>query len=124
MEKSLGWSDFDYYVGTTLPPDGTNPDWEPELRRNFKVRLEYSDVLREPPKRLAFGDLFHIVTGDCGIDFRNNFHDQEKNMYTLLWAQTEQMLRSIRTGGGFILKLFETDLYHTKELLYFLGCCF
>lgn len=124
MKNKLGWSDFDYYVGTTLAPDGTNPDWEPELRCNHRVKLMYQDVLQFEPRKIPSNNLFHIVTGDCGIDFRDQFHDQEKNMYPLLLAQTEQMLRSIRTGGGFILKIFETDLYHTKELLYLIGCCF
>lgn len=45
-------------------------------------------------------------------------------MYPFLLAQTELMLRFIKPGGCFILKIFELDSFHTKELLYFIGCCF
>ena len=124
LSQSKDWSMFDYYVANTLPSDGQNPDWAEELHTNFRVKLVYGDLLKEDIVNPDGYGKFDLITGDCGIDVSDNFHLQETLMYPLLIAQIEGMLRNIVTGGCFILKIFETDMYHTKEIMYLLGCLF
>lgn len=127
---SKDWEIFDYYCAVTIKPTGNSPDWSPDILGNCKFHLMYTDLMKDDCIHTitnAYIDntkRFHLVTADCGIDVSDNFHKQEILMYPFLLAQTELMLRTLLPGGCFILKLFETDTYSTKELLYFIGCCF
>jgi hypothetical protein len=109
---------------------GNNPIWDPDLKKQSRVNLMYGDVsagdfqTRIQTCAIDSKPRYDLITADCGVDVSSDFHSQEIIMYPLLLAQTESMLRNIQRGGCFILKIFETDLYHTKELMYFLGCCF
>ena len=67
---------------------------------------------------------FDMVTADCGIDVSQQFEKQESLMYTLLISQIIVMIQALKPGGVFVLKMFENDLYHTKELMYLLGTLF
>jgi len=82
---SKTWSIFDYYVANTLQSNGSNPDWSPKLRKNPRVALHYGDVT-DVDIRFPKYTYYDLITGDCGIDVTDNFHQQEKLMYPLLLA--------------------------------------
>lgn len=124
--SSYDWEVFDDYCAVTIPVTGTNiPDWSPDVAHSCKFHLLYQDITKDDCiDTLSNTPRFDLVTADCGIDVSDDYHQQEIVMYPFLLAQTEIMLRTIAPGGCFVLKLFETDYYQTKELLYLIGCCF
>ena len=126
---SYDWAVFDIFYGNTLESvskKNNNPKWSPLITNNPKIKLFYSDLtdIESTVNSLKYQTTFDMITADCGIDVSDNFHKQELMMYPLLLKQIIIMLRTIKKNGVFILKIFETDCYHTKELLYLLGCIF
>lgn len=126
---SREWSLFDIFYGNTLQSSckkNNNPKWSPLVMNKPKIKLFYSNIndIDDTVKSLKYVKRFDMITADCGIDVSDNFHKQENMMYSLLIKQIIIMLQTIQRHGIFILKIFETDNYHTKELLYLLGCIF
>lgn len=126
---SKDWAIFDIFYGNTLESmtkKNNNPKWSPLIQNNPKIKLFYSNLtdIEDTIGNLTLQKTFNMITADCGIDVADNFHKQEILMYPLLLKQIIIMLRTIKQHGVFILKIFETDCYHTKELLYLLGCIF
>lgn len=127
-ENGKMWSVFDEFIGISMKPDaGTDsyPKWSQIVEKNCRTKLFFGDISNENEcKEIIPNRSYDMVTADCGIDISNNFHQQESTIYPFLLRQCALMLQFIRRGGVFVLKIFETDLYHTKELLFLLGCIF
>ena len=62
-----------------------------------------------------------LVTGDGGFDFSSDFNNQESHISNLLFAQMAFALVMQKQGGNFILKIFDSFMHHTVDLLYILS---
>jgi hypothetical protein len=60
----------------------------------------------------------HVYTADGGFDFSSDFNAQEETILPLLTAEFYLGLKSIQRGGVFIVKIFDTTLRPTIELLW------
>lgn len=128
-------------VAMTLKSRKTNiPGWKRAtyfLQKNKNVKIIFGeddtgDIMR-PENQQFFIDYTtkqecygktHIFTADGGFDFSGDYMKQEQMVFPLLLASTKIGLESLKSGGIFILKLF--DFYHksTTDLLFFLSMHF
>lgn len=60
----------------------------------------------------------HIYTADGGFDFSSDFNAQEETILPLLTAEFYLGLKSICRGGTILVKIFDTTLRPTLELLW------
>lgn len=60
----------------------------------------------------------HIYTADGGFDFSSDFNAQEETILPLLTAEFYLGLKSIQRGGALIVKIFDTTLRPTIELIW------
>lgn len=128
-------------VAMTLKSRKTNiPGWKRAtyfLQKNKNVKIIFGsddtgDIMR-PENQQYFIDYAtnqescgktHIFTADGGFDFSGDYMKQEQMVFPLLLASTKIGLEVLKSGGVFILKLF--DFYHksTTDLLFFLSMHF
>lgn len=66
----------------------------------------------------------HIYTADGGFDFSSDFNAQEETILPLLTAEFYLGLKCISRGGMLIVKIFDTTLRPTLELLWIVTRCF
>lgn len=66
----------------------------------------------------------HIYTADGGFDFSSDFNAQEETILPLLTAEFYLGLKSICRGGCIVVKIFDTTLRPTLELLWLTTLCF
>jgi hypothetical protein len=59
----------------------------------------------------------HIITGDGGFDFSIDFNNQEHQIINLLFGQVIYALIMQKPQGHFILKVFDSFLQHTLDVL-------
>lgn len=60
----------------------------------------------------------HIYTADGGFDFSSDFNAQEETILPLLTAEFYVGMKSIQRGGIILVKIFDTILRPTLELLW------
>jgi hypothetical protein len=60
----------------------------------------------------------HVYTADGGFDFSSDFNAQEETILPLLTAEFYLGLKSLQRGGVFIVKIFDTLLRPTIELIW------
>lgn len=65
-----------------------------------------------------------LVTGDGGVDFSENFNNQEHVATKLIIAQVVYALSMQANGGNFILKVFDTFSTTMIDVLYLLSCLY
>jgi cap2 methyltransferase len=65
-----------------------------------------------------------LVTADGGFDFSADFCNQETIAANLIFAQIAYALCLQKTGGGFVLKVFDTFTKYTVDLLALLSCSY
>lgn len=63
----------------------------------------------------------NLFTADGGFDFSVDYSQQEQKVFHLLLCSAMVGLQTLRTGGAFILKLFDLNTIHTQILIWFLG---
>jgi 23S rRNA U2552 (ribose-2'-O)-methylase RlmE/FtsJ len=63
-----------------------------------------------------------IITGDGGFDFSVEFNNQEANMSKLIFSQILAALINQKSGGSFVLKIFDINCLITYNLIYILQC--
>ena len=120
----------------TLKPTKTNiPGWKRAynfLKKSPMVHIEYGadetgDIM-VPENQLAFLEKTrgkcHIFTADGGFDFSEHYGTQEEEVFPLLVSSTLIGLQTLVKGGDFVLKLFDTELICTRDLLAILAYCF
>jgi 23S rRNA U2552 (ribose-2'-O)-methylase RlmE/FtsJ len=64
----------------------------------------------------------HLVTGDGGFDYSEDYNSQEQSSYKLLYSEVFTALNIQAEGGHFVLKMFDLFHYKTIQLLYLLYC--
>lgn len=60
----------------------------------------------------------HIYTADGGFDFSSDFNAQEETILPLLTAEFYLGLKCIQRGGVIVIKIFDTTLRPTLELIW------
>ena len=65
-----------------------------------------------------------IFTADGGFDFSEHYGTQEAEVFPLLVSSSLIGLQTMNMGGDFILKIFDTDLKCTTDLIAILAYCF
>ena len=66
----------------------------------------------------------NIFTADGGFDFSEHYETQEDEVFPLLISSVLVGLQTLVKGGDFILKVFDTELKSTKDLIVLLSLCF
>ena len=68
-----------------------------------------------------YASSMELITADGGFDFSMDFNNQEIHIAKLLFAQICFALTMQKAGGSFILKIFDSFMDHTVDLLYLLS---
>jgi len=126
----------DLYIGMTLLDENKNdsniPAWKKSeyfLKSNPNVILEngldhtgnilslsnFEYVVKKYPSKMD------IITADGGFDFSMDFNQQEIFIGKLLFAQIAYALCLQKRRGKFILKMFDSFMHHTIDLIYILS---
>jgi hypothetical protein len=71
--------------------------------------------------REKYGSSMDLITADGGFDFSLDFNNQEINISKLLFAQICFAISMQKRDGSFILKMFDTFMNHSIDLLYILS---
>lgn len=125
----------DIYIGMTIL-DGLNdnniPGWKKSdafLKKNENVYIECGadgtgnilsiDNLEYCRKK--YGSSMDFITGDGGFDFSMDFNKQEISISQLLFAQICYAVVLQKKGGSFVLKIFDSFMQHTIDILYILS---
>lgn len=66
----------------------------------------------------------HLYTADGGLDFSDNYENQELKIFPILLASARIGVASLKKGGMMILKFFDIQQEYTKQLLFSLQTCF
>ena len=125
----------DSYVGMTILDDKSDPNipaWKKTqnfLQKNPNVYIERGndktgDILKLENFvycKEKYGSSMDLITGDGGFDFSLDFNNQEVHIGDLLMAQVFYALIMQKKGGNFILKIFDSFMNHTLDLLYILS---
>lgn len=120
----------------TLKPTKTNiPGWKRAyhfLRKSPMVNIEYGaddtgDIM-VAANQFSFLEKTRgkcqIFTADGGFDFSEHYSTQEEEVFPLLVSSALIGLQTMVKGGDFILKVFDTELTCTRDLLAILAHCF
>ena len=126
---------YDKYVGMTILDEKNDPNipaWkktEHFLRQNKNVFIETGADKTGNILSLAnftyckekYASSMDLVTADGGFDFSLDFNNQEINITQLLFGQIIYALTMQKKGGVFILKIFDSFMQHSIDLLYILS---
>jgi 23S rRNA U2552 (ribose-2'-O)-methylase RlmE/FtsJ len=124
----------DTYYGMTLIDD--NPS-VPAWKKSDKFLNNNPNVIIEKGPS-GTGDLFlvenllhcnnnyrnkmELITADGGFDFSDNFNEQESSATKLLLAEVIFAITMQKSGGSFVLKIFDIMTKATIDILYLLSC--
>ena len=125
----------DLYIGMTIIDDNQDPNvpgWkktESFLRQNKNVYIETGSDKTGNILSLEnlvyckdkYASSMELVTGDGGFDFSMDFNNQEIHIAKLLFGQIAYAVTMQKKGGSFILKIFDSFMQHTIDLLYILS---
>ena len=126
---------YDKYVGMTILDelnDPSIPGWkksETFLKQNKNVFIEKAadntgNILSLDNYnfcRNKYGSTMDFITADGGFDFSLDFNKQEINIAKLLFGQIAYAISMQKKGGCFVLKMFDTFMQHSIDLLYILS---
>jgi len=120
----------------TLKPTRTNiPGWKRAyhfLRKSPMVHIDYGaddtgDIMF-PANQIVFLEKTrgkcNIFTADGGFDFSEHYGTQEEEVFPLLISSALIGLQTMLRGGDFVLKIFDTELTSTRNLIALLAHCF
>jgi len=120
----------DKYIGMTLLSDDDYniPSWKKSaqfLKENPNVQIESGidktgNILSLDNFKYCsqkYKSSMDIITGDGGFDFSVDFNHQESNISKLLFAQIAYALAMQKYKGSFILKIFDSFMQHTIDLI-------
>jgi len=125
----------DKYIGMTIIDDNNDPNipsWkktENFLNNNKNVFIENGadntgNILSLDNFSYCkekYSSSMDLITADGGFDFSVDFNNQEVNISKLLFAQICFAITMQKRGGNFILKIFDTFMQHSIDLLYLLS---
>ena len=109
------------------------PSWNPKIKNNKNVKLLYGkdntgDICNKD-NILDFiskikNNTCNLITCDGGIDYSNNYNNQELISYEFIYSEILLSLFLQKEDGTLILKMFDL-LYHSSiQLLYLLYQCY
>lgn len=121
----------DRYIGMTILHDSQDanvPAWKKSqqfLRDNPQVLIENGADKTGNILHLEnfvyckekYASSVDFITGDGGFDFSFDFNHQEINMSKLLFGQIAFALCMQKKGGSFVLKIFDSFMLYTVDLL-------
>jgi 23S rRNA U2552 (ribose-2'-O)-methylase RlmE/FtsJ len=121
----------DEYIGMTIldqDNDSSIPAWKKSdyfLRENQNVFIEKGatgtgDILSFDNFVYCiekYGSSMDIITGDGGFDFSMDFNQQESHIAKLLFGQIAFALCMQKKDGSFILKIFDSFMQHTIDII-------
>ena len=123
----------DKYYGMTLINDDPNvPGWKKSnhfLDTHKNVSIEYGasntgDLLDVENLKYCldkYNNSMNIITADGGFDFSIDFNKQETLATNLLFAQVSFAIAMQKTGGHFVLKIFDMFTKTTNDIIYLLS---
>lgn len=127
---------LDEYTGMTIQDEKQNdyniPAWKKSkqfMDTNPNVKIENGAVGNGNLLDLEnfiyckekYSSSIDLITADGGFDFSVDFDNQEVNITKLLFAQIAYALCMQKQGGTFVLKIFDSYMEHTIDLLYLLS---
>jgi 23S rRNA U2552 (ribose-2'-O)-methylase RlmE/FtsJ len=127
---------LDKYIGMTIQDkknDNTIPSWK---KSGKFMRENYNNVFIENGEdqtgnilslqnfvycKNKYESSMDFITADGGFDFSTDFNNQENSIVRLLFAQIAFAICMQKPNGTFILKVFDTFMLHSIDLLYLLS---
>lgn len=125
----------DNYIGMTILDDKNDPNI-PAWKKTDTFLKKHKNVTIEKGKdgtgnilslanfvycKEKYGSSMDLITGDGGFDFSVDFNNQEIHIADLLMGQIFSALVMQKKGGCFVLKIFDSFMEHTLDLLYILS---
>ena len=123
----------DVYVGMTLQDQHSNNYNIPGWKKSHHFLQEHGNVVKLENGadgtgnilslanfvyiHETYGSTMDLVTADGGFDFSSDFDHQEMNMTQLLYGQIVYALCLQKTGGCFVLKVFDIFMQHTVDMV-------
>jgi len=128
---------LDTYTGMTLiNTDEQTPGW----KKSANFLKNHQETVKLEFGKSKNGDLYlpenfeyiykkykgtqDLVTADGGFDFSCDFNNQENMILRLLYTEICYALILQKTGGNFILKMFDLFLKPTIDIIYMLSLCY
>lgn len=126
---------YDKYIGMTILDINNDPNI-PAWKKTENFLRQHKNVIVETGAdktgnilsidnfiycKEKYGSSMDLVTADGGFDFSLDFNNQEINITQLLFGQIIYALTMQKKGGVFILKIFDTFMQHSIDLLYILS---
>jgi 23S rRNA U2552 (ribose-2'-O)-methylase RlmE/FtsJ len=121
-----------YYGMTLVNNDSKCPGWKKSknfLEENRNVIIEKG--IDDTGNLLSvenfeycykkYGGTMDLITADGGVDFSENFNNQEHTATKLIIAQVIYAIAMQSTGGNFVLKVFDIFSNATVDVLYLLS---
>jgi 23S rRNA U2552 (ribose-2'-O)-methylase RlmE/FtsJ len=121
-----------YYGMTLVNNDSKCPGWKKsknflEENRNVVIEKGIDDtgnllsVENFEYCYKKYGGKMDLITADGGVDFSENFNDQEYTATKLIIAQVIYAISMQSSGGNFVLKVFDIFSNATVDALYLLS---
>ena len=99
-----------------------------DIKKNIKGTILSADITDENTPDVIFDSCpengYALITADGAFDVSENYEDQEKATYDLLFNEISMALSSQAPGGVFILKLFDCFQPRTWNLIVWLKKCY
>lgn len=126
----------DVYYGITLIDKNSNiPNWkkaEHIIKKYGNINIEYGvngrgdlyDHTNLVYCKSKFKNSMDIITADGGFDFSNDYNNQEKNAFRLIFTQVAYAVTMQKHNGSFVLKIFDMFEKCTIELIFLLSCLY
>ena len=126
----------DKYYGMTLISEDINiPSWKKSksfMQKNKNIYIENGitntgDLMNKDNLLYCldkYNNSIDIVTGDGGFDFSIDFNKQEQISTKLIFCQICFALAIQKTGGLFVLKIFDIFTQASVDLIYLLSNCY
>jgi len=117
------------YASTLLSTDDSIPYWNRKISNDKQVTFVYGSKkngdLQDTANLLSLikelkTEKIHIITGDGGFDYTDDYNKQEKNSLSLIYGEIFLALNIQAKNGVFICKVFDLFLKETIKLVYIL----
>jgi len=121
----------DVYIGMTILDE--NEDYNiPAWKKSYQFLKENPNVFIENGKdktgnilkienfaycKEKYASTMDLITADGGFDFSHDFNNQEIDIVKLLFAQIAFAVCMQKKDGSFILKIFDSFMLHTIDIL-------
>jgi len=118
------------YANSLISMNTDIPTWKNIISNNINVDiLTGSDNTGDICKLYNINNIIEtigphkcdIITADGGIDFSNNYNNQELDSYYLILCEIYLAIQLQKLNGTFILKIFDIFYYKTIQLLFILN---